>query len=471
MMPKNKSYMLYWKTPDKGYEVTKKTYSGKEYYVVPVIMMVEGVHHGSRGPLLHTIDELGMFPESWNGIPVVIDHPEVDGVPVSANSPEVLESCQIGTVYNTMVDGTRLKSEAWIDPDKLAKIAPELIETLDKGEIIEVSIGVFSEEEEVEGEWNGEKYTAIARNHRPDHLAFLPYAEGACSVVDGCGVRTNKNGKNMDVKQMITDLRSKGFAINEIGDHAAQGYGETMNMVMEVLGTLNTDDTYHYLEELYDEYLVYSKQNYNEGTRQMYKQEYKIESGKVELVDNPVEVHRKVEYIAMEAKGGLKLTKLNFNNKEVTMSDKTKECPDCLKKIDALIANEQSPFVEDDRDLLLNFSLEQLEKLEPVIVEKEVEKTVEVNVLSDEDKQALAAYKAEQKEKRDTMIKEIQANTSEETWPTEVLEKFDKDNLTRLHESVKKEEVTDYSVMGGGPSPTGVAPLLPAGVESETKKE
>ena len=151
-------------------------------------------------------------------------------------------------------------------------------------------------------------------------------------------------------------------------------------------------------------------------------------------------------------------------------------CSDCLKKVDALIANEKSPWSEDDREQLLTFEESFLDKLEPVVVEKEVEKVVEkeveVNVLSEEDKAALAAYKKEQKDRLDAMKKEIQANAGEDKWPTEILDKMDRDTVERLHGSLKKEEVTDYSVMGGHyKAPEGIAPLYPAGVGIETKKE
>ena len=36
--------------------------------------------------------------------------------------------------------------------------------------------------------WNGKKYSAIAHNFAPDHLALLPDGGGACSWVDGAGM-------------------------------------------------------------------------------------------------------------------------------------------------------------------------------------------------------------------------------------------------------------------------------------------
>jgi hypothetical protein len=187
-------YFVYKSRQEPNYKVVAKTHQGKNHLIVPVIMMVEGVHHGSHGPLLHQIDDLGHFPEAWNGIPVVINHPEIDGQSVSANHPDIIEQQTIGRVYNTWVDGGRLRAEAWIDEEKLQQLSAELLNQFKNGELVEVSLGMFSDEENVGGDWNGKKYRAIARNHRPDHLALLPGGTGACSIADGCGIRLNKEG-------------------------------------------------------------------------------------------------------------------------------------------------------------------------------------------------------------------------------------------------------------------------------------
>jgi len=141
------AYAVYKNRPDSDYEVTLTVHQERPCYVVPVVMMVEGVHNGSHGPLLHKIDELGKIPAAWNGIPVVIDHPEDEaGTPISANSPEVIDKRTVGRVYNTNVDGTRLCAEVWLDEEKLNSIAPEILEDITNNKLIEVSVGVFSEE-------------------------------------------------------------------------------------------------------------------------------------------------------------------------------------------------------------------------------------------------------------------------------------------------------------------------------------
>lgn len=187
-----------------NYEPRTEMYMGKKHLVVPVVMMVEGVHCGSAGPLFHSIEELGKYPASWNGIPVSIQHPEQDGQYISANSPEVLERQTVGQVFNTRTEGNKLKAECWVDIERIMSISPEAYAYLNSKRPLEVSIGVFTDDIETEGEWNGEHYSAVATNHRPDHLALLPGGTGACSWADGAGIRINskqKGGESLDTTQ------------------------------------------------------------------------------------------------------------------------------------------------------------------------------------------------------------------------------------------------------------------------------
>ncbi len=170
------------------YDIREELHQGRKHLVIPVIMMKEGVHRGSHGPLLHRSEDLGLFPGSWNGIPVCVHHPQEDGTNVSANHPHIIDEWTIGRVFNTVMDNGSLKAEAWLDKDSLSRF-PEVLEHITQGKPLDVSVGVFTEDEMVAGDWQGEAYEGIARNHRPDHLALLPGGIGACSWDDGCGVR------------------------------------------------------------------------------------------------------------------------------------------------------------------------------------------------------------------------------------------------------------------------------------------
>ena len=403
-MPLNSEhYFVYKSKQEPNYKVVTKKHQGKNHLIVPVIMMVEGVHHGSHGPLLHSINELGHFPETWNGIPVVINHPEIDGQAVSANDPDIIEQQTIGRVYHTWVDGTRLRAEAWIDEEKLQQLSAELLAQFKKGELVEVSLGMFSDEEKIIGDYNGKAYEAIAHNHRPDHLALLPGGVGACSCADGCGIRLNeKGGEETDIENSdTTTVTTTGFV--QFIDPAVVGDGDI-----------------------------------------------------IDLAAGPDQID---------------ITRTKFNNlkpKEVNMAN---DCLPCIKqKVDALII--QGRWTEDDRDFLQTFSETQLDRLAPIevekIIEKVVEKEVQVNVLSDEEKTAIAEYHRQKKEKHDAMIQTIQKNSKEGDWTVEELEGMNENMLAKIVALAERKEVVDYSLGGGsarGNNESKEAPMPPTGVK------
>jgi hypothetical protein len=201
-MNKPRSYQAIRAHVSGGY--TTGTLHGKEYIVVPVVALVEGVIQGmaAEGPELALAEEFGKFPDSWNGRPIVMSHPTVNGAPVSANSPDVLHDYQIGYIFNSQMDDTKLGLEAWVDPDIMANLnddSKEILEILQAGTMIEVSTGYFAEIEKMIGMHNNQKYEAIQRTIVPDHLAFLPNGTlGACSNADGCGAQLAVNAKKND---------------------------------------------------------------------------------------------------------------------------------------------------------------------------------------------------------------------------------------------------------------------------------
>jgi hypothetical protein len=284
-----------------NYEIKLTLHQKKAHIVAPVVMMIEGVHAGNQGPLLHEISELGKFPASWNGIPVIINHPEdEEGNAISANYPDIVDNEVIGRVYNTEVDGKKLKAEIWLDEDKLNDVSPETLDSINNNEEIEVSLGMFTENKMQKGEYEGEDYVGVAYSHRPDHLAILPDSVGACSCEDGCGIGANNKNKNMErtkkpkALELIGTLTSMGFSVNKMNASGEQDLQSIIRSVNDALYKLD-EHTYHYLEELYPSYLIYTESD-SEGSK-MFKQDYKIDGGNVSFVGTPVEVHRKVEYV------------------------------------------------------------------------------------------------------------------------------------------------------------------------------
>lgn len=181
-----------------SYEVREETYEGASYLVVPVVALVQGVLHAmnSATPELVTAAEYTRpgVVGGFDGRPLFHGHPLVNGVPVSGNDPAVREAKRIGWVFHTAVKNNKLTTEAWVDVERCAEIAPDLLERIKAAQVIEISVGVFCETDDAEtGEYEGKRYAGSWRDIVPDHLALLVEGDtGACSVEAGCGVRAAK---------------------------------------------------------------------------------------------------------------------------------------------------------------------------------------------------------------------------------------------------------------------------------------
>ena len=491
------------------YQIRTEQYEGRNHLVVPVVMLVEGVHDGSRGPILHLAEEIGAVPEAWNGIPVTIDHPvDQQGEFVSANSPESLKQFKVGRVFGAHMDGDKLKAEAWLDEERLRQASAIALGAIRQMNQLEVSAGLFSQEEEDPGEFNGETYNVVARNPRPDHLALLPGGTGACSWEDGCGIRTNKEGGKNAMKRTIDSSGDvdKAKYLADLIANAESGYREVMSTIQSKLDAMDSDLRTHYLEEVYDDFFVYNVRSRENGTPpKLYKRGYSVnDSGTLEFAEEPNEVRKQVSYVNLQENDKLIRTKFSNNNnskKEVKqMSDKN-EKPCCEDVVDALIANEKTPYNDKDKTWLLTLEEGQIAKLvqaekeedppeddaTPQLNAEQVKKIIKetfntneafMELAPDEIRDQLNAGQALHKAQKEKMVKSIIANTDEGLWKEEALNAMDFEVLTKLHKSVSNNEGdVDYSLNAqedGTAGGSGEKPLLPPGVkekEKETVKE
>jgi len=166
------------------------THEGNEVLVVPVVALVEGV----LNEYLVQEEDFAKYVNSWEGVPVPVSHPQINGEHVSANLPDVLEARNIGRFHNVKSEDGKLKGEIWVYVESAKKKGfGEIVNKLKAGEIIELSTAYFADTQNQSGDYNGVQYNGIHRNLRPDHLAILPDEIGACSVADGCGTFQNKS--------------------------------------------------------------------------------------------------------------------------------------------------------------------------------------------------------------------------------------------------------------------------------------
>jgi hypothetical protein len=173
------------------------TRNGREYLVANVVSIVPGVLPGSKGPALYTPDECARNAPAWDMARLTLYHPKANGEYTSSFDPAA-EHHHVGHFRNSRFDG-RLTHEAWADVAKLRKadkrFGTNVEGKLERGEPIDVSTGLFTDDEHIPGTYNGVAYDFVVKNFRPDHIAILPGEKGACSRDRGCGINVNESSE------------------------------------------------------------------------------------------------------------------------------------------------------------------------------------------------------------------------------------------------------------------------------------
>lgn len=461
------------------YQILEEEIDGVNYLTAPVVMMVEGVHRGSHGPLFHSATELSKSSAAWEGMPVVINHPQDEaGNYISANS---VQEKVVGYVCEPKMEGKKLKAKIRVNVDKTSVVSPTTIAALKANKVLEVSIGVFTDEIKEEGEWNGETYIARATNHKPDHLAILPTDQGACSVSDGCGIRVNKlqtnnmggmtNEEITMQNSLLVDLRS--LQVNQLS------YDDISRMMWDKLHAMKVEDSQGnelkecWPESIYDKYLIYRERTQvgKETVVKFYQQNYTITNDQIEFTDAPVEVVKELKYKVVQTnkEGGQK------------MADEKKPCPKgtiCKEsKVEALIANKLTAYTLEDKDMLMGLDEAIIDKMTPiepeaVVVNKEVQvpavyKTVDefLNAAPEEIRDSLRTGLVLNEERRETLVQSILTNSVQGTWSEEELKGKATAELEKLSRSYPAP--VNYSGMGNKPTvQVNTADLvLPIGVK------
>ena len=434
-------------------DTREETLMGRKHLVVPVVALVEMVLQSSSSdePELALAEEFGANPLAWNGRPIVVNHPELNGEKVSASLTDVVDKEKIGEIYNTVLDDKKLKLEAWIDLERaesLGGVISETVEKLQDGEeIIEVSTGLFSNVEAKGGKFNGEDYGGIWRNIVPDHLAILSEATGACSIEDGCGApRTNVaaascacpvQDDSAAAKSLFSKVRDKWniFRIAGTGmtNEAKRNFLSTA--IREKLGT-----RWVWLMAVYEDTVVFET---DDG---LFELSYSMSDSTVTFSeDEPTPVVAQVDFVpplTVNEEGNLVMDKDAF--------------------IDKLIANDGNEFKEEDKEWLKNLEEGHLKKFAPL---EEADPTPgadpEPNAGPGEEpvpitlEQYIADAPAEvglvlsegirlQQEKRSTLVAGVIAN-EKNSFTKEQLENMDTTTLENLS---KLAGVEDYSGRG-----------------------
>lgn len=397
--------------------VRHDTMEGRDYLVAPMVMLTEGVHAGSKGPLFYPKEELSKYPQVWNHKPIVVYHPP-NGQ--SACDPDVLSNRKVGVVMNTHFDG-KLRAEAWFEQHRIDVVDSRIGEALEKNELMELSTGLSMDYDHTEGKFDGESYSIIARNYRPDHLAILPDKEGACSVEDGAGLlQTNdlhdpmshdniREKLNQAIEEKFGDGDPNTFDVRVHDvfpdffifhrDNKLWKLGFTHDLTsvtlsdeepMEVVRVTefrsmtgdfvgNVALTTKQINDLPDSTfaVILSGGTKDEGGKTVPRSLRKLPIPDADRVRNALARLSQTSITANQRRTAFRKILAAANRFGVTVSKVTKQKfgvtndrkgskMDKNELVDGLIANESSQLTEDDREFLEGLEESQLEKLDPI---------------------------------------------------------------------------------------------------------
>jgi hypothetical protein len=383
----------------------RDTFMGVEYLVVPTVALIEGVIWPSNAESreLALAEEFGRYPAGWNGRPIVMGHPKLDGVPVSANLPQILEEWAFGYFFNVHLEDSKLKGEMWLDIARANAKGGDFktaIEKFEAGEVVEVSTGLFMTLEERVGVKNGLEYGGVWRNVVPDHLAVLLDAVGACSIEMGCGgnrintaAPTTASGGCKCGGACMTKPNNQSIAVHITGNpeplvpetvspEAEQGKKGFFEALMDKLGEKMAfkanvikqpelianalsdndirkalqaalkevhSDCYCWIVAVFPDSVVYER-GYDGN---LYRRSYSVsETGTVSISSEEMQVRPVTEFVPVD------ITINSSTTLEAESMDKSKN----KSKVDSLIANAKSGYTEEDRKTL--------EDLDPKVLDK-----------------------------------------------------------------------------------------------------
>lgn len=401
--------------------------AGDEYTVIPCVCLVEGVLWPANAPSpeLALAEEFGRFPDGWNGRPVVLNHPREDGIAVSASKPAVLENA-LGQIFNTVLEDKKLKTEIWINDARVAELDEEFRDAVDRlkngDEVVEVSTGLFTMQERVTGEFEGEAYESIWRNIVPDHLAILPEGlVGACSVEDGCGApRLNEDGTEAPTYTPVMNAVSIGADACSCEDEPTEGmWSKLLSNIGDAFSFRGTSahlsdsdlraalnaglnaaesDRYFFILAVFqdgDDAGVFVYELGFDGT--LYSRQFSVDSGSgvVTIGEDRISVRPETRFVPVEVTTNVSDNNGDVNNPEISERTAQEIAMDKEQLVSSLIANEATNFTDDDKEWLTELEDSQLERMVPVVASQTPEELAQAEqdaaLQAERDRQEAAA--------------------------------------------------------------------------------
>lgn len=169
-------------------------------------------------------------------------------------------------------------------------------------------------------------------------------------------------------KSLICSIgRSFGFEVGEELTVQEVSHDALRGKLQKLLDELDNRGWIHFVREVYDDIVIYEARGNNPsetgtpgGVAKLYRRGYSVddENETVTLKDDVEEVREERKYIPVEAPSA------SAANKEVNKKQEEVKKVEQKEKIAALIACNETKFVEKDQEWLESLSIEQLEKLE-----------------------------------------------------------------------------------------------------------
>lgn len=279
-----------------GGKVRKEKLEGRDHLVVPTVLLMEQVLNGSSGPIFYPHAENKKGVAAWNHMPIVINHPEVDGSPVSARTPDELNSRKVGVVLNAAADDAtkKIKAECWFDVDRLKATDVRIYNNVVKEVPTESSTGLFLNADPVKGKFGDTHYDHVARDQNPDHLAVLPDKVGALSIKMGGGLFANadkESESHQQVQQRTAENALKAVGIEFVGNELS--FNTTTRHLSDILARNHGEKGRYWegwVEDVFSDHVIFRDKG------KTWRQDYTANDKGVSLKGSAVEVVRTVSY-------------------------------------------------------------------------------------------------------------------------------------------------------------------------------
>jgi hypothetical protein len=293
-------------------KIRTEKFAGVDHIVIPIIALKEGVIQPMNAPAPEFVaaSVLSKVPGGWNGRPVMTDHPLREGLPVSANHPEVLETESIGLVFNTKAENDELQMEAWVNIPRALQTerGKSVVDRASAGQPLEVSVGAFVRVIEAQGEFRGAKYSVAWDDLIPDHLAILSEGVlGACSNAMGCGIRAasaknvlTKDGVEIQMAKTLTERFAALFTKMSVNAKEDLSDGDVRSRLWDALFSM--EPAFSGILDVFSDPGLVVYEVFPEGKFTIYRRSFSVaDDGSVTLAGDREEVKPVMRYEAASA--------------------------------------------------------------------------------------------------------------------------------------------------------------------------